>query len=55
MLQVQLIKAGGAAAQTPPHDERRYFTAAHWAAKDEPYDPPTSDSDNDLYVMKFGK
>jgi len=55
MLQVELIKAGGVGAQTPPPDERPYFTAAHWAAREEPYDPPAPDSENDLYVMKFGK
>jgi len=28
---------------------------AHWAARKDPYDSPVSDSENDLYVMKFGK
>jgi len=53
MLQVELIRDGR--AQTPPPDERPYFTAAYWAAREDPYDPPTSDSENDLYVMKFRK
>jgi len=53
MLQVELIRTGG--AQTAPPDERLYFTAAYWAAREEPYKPPTSDFENDLYLMKFGK
>jgi len=53
MLQVELVRAGG--AQTPPPDERPYFTAADWAAREDSYDPPPSDSENDLYIMKFGK
>jgi len=53
MLQVKLVRAGG--AQTPPSDEQPYFTAADWAARQDPYDPPPSDSKNHLYIMKFGK
>jgi len=53
MLQVELVRAGR--AQTLSPDKRPYFTAADWAAREDSYDPPVSDSENDLYVMKFGK
>jgi len=53
MLQVELIRTRG--AQTLPPDERPHFTAAHWAAREDPYDPLASDSENDLYMMKLGK
>jgi len=47
--------SGLGGAQTLPPDERPYFTVADWAAREVPYDPPLSDSENDLYIMKFGK
>jgi len=53
ILQVELVRAGG--AQTPPPDKRPYFTAAYWAARKDPCDLPVSDSENNLYVKKFGK
>ena len=53
MLQVELVRAGE--ARTPTPDGRPYFTAADWAAREHPYDPPPSDSKNHLYIMKFGK
>jgi len=42
-------------AQTPPPDERPYFRAADWAAREDPYNPLPSECENDLYIVKFGK
>jgi len=53
MLQIELVRAGG--AQPPPPDKWPYFTVANWATKEDPNDPLLSDSENNLYIMKFGK
>jgi len=41
--------------ETPPPDEREYFRKDQFDLVDETYDPVVSDSENELYLMKFGK
>ena len=54
-MQVQLNRTNPA-AQTPP-DERRYFRNNEFppTVPEDPYDPMASDSQNELYLIKFGK
>ena len=44
-------------SETPSPDGRRYFTQDEFPTTipEEPYDPVTSDSDNELYLINFGK
>ena len=57
MVQVQIITAGEEGQQTPSPDDRLYFgkdafdTKVGW----DDYDPAVSDSENELYLIKFGK
>ena len=57
MVQVQRITAGEAGQQTPPPGARPYFgkDAFDTKAGRDDYDPAVSDSENELYVIKFGK
>jgi len=41
--------------ETPPPDEREYFCKDQFDLVDETYDSVVSDSENELYLMKFGK
>jgi hypothetical protein len=41
--------------ETPPPDEREYFNENHFDIEDTTYDPAVSDSEDELYLMKFGK
>ena len=55
MMQVQLNRTDPA-AQTPP-DERRYLRNDEFppTVPEDPYDPMASNSENELYLIKFGK
>jgi len=41
--------------ETPPPDERVYFGKNQFDIEDTTYYPAVSDSENELYLMKFGK
>ena len=57
MVQVQIITAGEEGQQTPPPDDWPYFgkDAFNTKARRDDYDPAVSDSENELYLIKFGK
>jgi len=42
-------------SETPPPDERVYFSKNQFDIEDTTYDPAVSDSENELYLIKFGK
>ena len=54
--QLQLNRADSH-SETPPPEGRRYFTKDEFPATipEEAYDPVTSDSHNELYLINFGK
>ena len=56
MMQLQLNRTDPA-AQTLPPDERRYIRKDEFppTVPEDPYDPVASDSENELYQIKFGK
>lgn len=53
--QVVLVREGGPDDQTPHPDDRDYFPHDRFEVEEEPHDPVTSDSDNELYLMQFGR
>ena len=53
-LQVVLVREGGPDIQSPPPDDRDYFEHDKFE-QEPPHDPVTSDSENELYLIKFGK
>ncbi|KAF8415070.1 hypothetical protein EV426DRAFT_701827 [Tirmania nivea] len=55
MLQVEVSKDRGTRDQTPRPDDRGYFPMDKFNLSDDTYDPVVSDSENELYLMKFGK
>ena len=55
MIQVVLVREGGPDGQSPPPDDRNYFVYDHFGFDDAAHDPVTSDSDNELYLIQFGK
>ena len=57
MVQVQIITTGEEGQQTPPPDDRPYFgkDAFDTKAGRDDYDPAVSDSENELYLIKFAK
>ena len=57
MVQVQIITAGDEGQQTPPPDDRPYFgkQAFDTKAGRDDYDPAVSDSESEIYLIKFGK
>ena len=54
--QLQLNKTGSH-SETPSPDGRQYFTKDEFPVTipEEPYNPVTSDSDNELYLINFGR
>jgi len=54
LFQLQLAKADQA-NQSPPPDDREYFAGDKFVPIDDPYDRVASDSDNDLYLIKWGR
>ena len=55
-LQVILERNGAPPpGQSPPPDPHPYFLEDHFPVSDVPHDPVTSDSDNELYLVQFGK
>ena len=57
MVQLQLITAMDEGQQTPPPDDQPYFGKHEFdtkAGRDD-YEPPVSDSENELYLIKLGK
>jgi len=54
LFQLQLAKADQA-NQSPPPDDREYFAGDEFVPVDNPYDRVGSDSDNDLYLIKWGR
>jgi len=50
--QLQLAKADQA-NQSPPSDDREYFTGDGFVPVDDPYDRVASESDNELYLIKW--
>ena len=56
MVQVQTAAIADEANQTPPPDDRPYFTKNQFNTEaGDNYDPAVSDSENELYLIKFGK
>ena len=57
MVQVQIITAGEEGQQTPPPDDRPYFGKDTFDTKSgrDDYDPAVSDSENKVYLIKFGQ
>ena len=41
--------------KTPPPDEQMYFSKYQFDIEDTIYDPAVSNSENELYLIKFGK
>ena len=55
-VQVQTAAIADKANQTPPPDEGPYFTKNQFNTEaGDDYDPAVSDSENGLYLIKFGK
>jgi hypothetical protein len=55
VLQIVLVRSGGVDEQSPPPDDRGYFAYDHFDLDDSPYDPIPSDSENEVYLINFGK
>jgi len=54
LFQLQLAR-GDRANESPPPDNRQYFAENEFVPVEDPYHRVASDSDNELYLIKFGR